>query len=403
MEGIKIKTNPNKESQFNYGELLKIILISILFYFVCLNYKEVLRVIAYVFSVFSPLIVGASIAFIINLPMSYIEKKLPKKIKKTRVVSVLVTVAIFLAVLGVMLLLVIPEIYNSFQRIQENIPKIIDWMGKMETLLIQRYNVDVHVQEFLDNIGYSFDSIIKNLRNFSIESIGNSIKSIFAATNMVFGALVTFGLGIVFSIYFLFSKEKLLTMIKKVFLAYFDEDFAEEIFEVGRVTKVSFEGFLTGQTKEAFIQTLLFYVSMRIFQFPSALAISVLVGICSYIPIFGAFLGSAFGLLIIMIESPIKALWFIVLSIVIQQIEGNIIYPRVVGKSVGLPGLWVFTAVTIFGSLAGVLGMLVSVPITSIVYTLFGRAINEKLSEKNIELQKYNIGINKIDVIEEDN
>ena len=201
------------------------------------------------------------------------------------------------------------------------------------------------------------------------------------ATVLVNGT-VNFIVGFVFACYILLQKEKLLYQLRKLLEAFLPEKAAEKIWYVGQLTEKIFSNFITGQCVEAVILGAMFAVTLSIFKFPYALLIGVLIAFLALIPIFGAFIGCVLGAFLILMVDPIKALIFIVIFLVLQQIEGNLIYPRVVGGSVGLPAIWVLAAVTIGGSLMGVLGMLIFIPLVSVFYTLLKQTVNRRIEEK---------------------
>ena len=199
--------------------------------------------------------------------------------------------------------------------------------------------------------------------------------------------MVDIVLGIVFAIYLLAQKENLGRQTKKSIRAIFGEERAKKIVDFSSLTNSVFTKFVTGQLTEACIIGVLCFIGMLIFGMPYAGIISILVGFTALIPIFGAFIGTGIGAFLILLENPLKAIWFVIFIIVLQQLEGNLIYPRVVGKSVGLPGIWVLAAVTIGGGLFGVMGMLFSVPICSVLYVMFREYVNRKSKEYQQEYE----------------
>jgi len=203
-------------------------------------------------------------------------------------------------------------------------------------------------------------------------------------TSSLFGGIVDLVLGFVFSMYVLSQKEKLGSNVKKVMNTFLPQKRVGQVTEIIAISDKAFSNFITGQLTEALIIGALCFIGMVAFNMPYALTISVLVGFTALIPVFGAFIGTAIGAFLILMVSPIKAVWFIVFIIVLQQIEGNFIYPKVVGKSVGLPGIWVLTAVTIGNGMFGLLGMIVAVPTFSVLYTLLKKVVDNKTKKQKI-------------------
>ena len=201
-------------------------------------------------------------------------------------------------------------------------------------------------------------------------------------TTSVFVGLFNFILGFVFAIYLLMQKEKIGGQFKRLLYAYIKKERVDKFLSVMSLAQNAYSRFVTGQLTEAVIIGVLCFIGMLIFSMPYATLISTLIAFTALIPMIGAFIGTAVGALLILMVDPIKALWFIVFIIVLQQFESNLIYPRVVGKSIGLPGIWVLTAVTIGGSLFGILGILLSVPLCSVIYTLLSNAIEKRLQKK---------------------
>ncbi len=234
------------------------------------------------------------------------------------------------------------------------------------------------VANWLQNIELDWKSIVQMVQN----SAGDVLSSTVTAASSVVGAIVNFFLGIVFAFYVLVQKEKLGRQGRKLLYAFLPEKQAEKVLSVCSLSYKTFASFLSGQCLEAVIVGTLFFISMSIFQFPYALIISVLIAFMAFIPIFGAVIGCVIGAFLILMIDPIRAIWFVVLFLVMQQIEGNLIYPHVVGNSVGLPSIWVLAAVTLGGSLMGFAGMLICIPLCSVVYALASKAVNDRLAKK---------------------
>ena len=218
--------------------------------------------------------------------------------------------------------------------------------------------------------------------NFIIRGDSGLFSTTWGITSSILGIFINIALGMVFSIYILFQKETLGKQMRKLLHAFLSKDTAESILEVGALANDVFSNFIKGQFFEALIIGILCFIGMNILSLPYTMAISALVGFTALIPLIGAFIGTGIGVFLIIMVSPVKAFWFVIFIIVLQQIESNLIYPRVVGTSVGLPEIWVLLAVTVGAASFGILGILVAVPISSVLYSLLRRAVDRRLSEK---------------------
>lgn len=348
------------------------------------NMETLWSVVVGMFAVASPFIIGITIAFIMNVPMRFFEKKLFKKVptKLKRPISYVTTLLLFTFIIFITLFMVIPEFYNSIQELTNRIPQawndLLNWIDNA-TITENQY-----VQNLVNSISISWEEIEKQGISFVSSRASDWLQSTFAVATSVVGAITSVVIGFVFSIYILFQKEKLISQIRRISLAIFPMKIHKKLVYLANLTNRAFSNFLSGQLLEAIILGSMFFVAMKIFKFPFAPVISILVGITSFIPIVGAFIGAAFGSLFILVEDVQMAFWFVVMFLIIQQIEGNLIYPNVAGKSVGLPAMWVLVAVTLGGSLFGVMGIILFVPLGTIFYTLIKEFVQNRLKEKNI-------------------
>ena len=242
------------------------------------------------------------------------------------------------------------------------------------------------VVELINSVQFDWDKIVETLIDFLKNGAGNMLNSTLTAAKSIISGISTFVIAFVFAIYILLQKKKLRIQAKKVLFAFVRKDRAEAVVKVSSLTYNTFSSFLTGQCLEAVILGSIFVVVMTIFRLPYALLVGIFIAFTALIPIFGAFLGCAVGAFLIFMVDPMKALMFIVLFLVLQQIEGNLIYPHVVGNSVGLPSIWVLAAVSIGGSLMGVVGMLIFIPIVSVAYALFREIVYLKLKKQGVDL-----------------
>ena len=352
--------------------------------FALVNFSKIFTFLGKVISIFSPFLLGIILAFVLNVLNNFIEKKIFGKIKPSKIWNkikrplciTLSLILVFLTIFFVMNLL-IPQLKNSASLFTDTLPAYKeDIIG-----ILNRFDVDEStvnkVGEYLDNFGKVITDYIK----------GNSKDVITVTTEVATSVVNIISKGIitlVFAIYMIAQKETLSRQINKVMKAYLKPKTINKINTVGTLANKTFSNFVTGQCLEALIFGSLVFVGMLIFRFPYASTIGVLLGFTALIPIFGAFIGTAIGFILIMMVSPVKAILFVVFIIVLQQIEGNLIYPRVVGKSIGLPGMWVLLSVTVGGSIGGILGMLIATPLCSLLYALFTKMVNDRLKSNKI-------------------
>ena len=352
--------------------------------FALVNFSKIIAFLGKVISIFSPFLLGIILAFVLNVLNNFIEKKIFGKIKPSKIWNkikrplciTLSLILVFLTIFFVMNLL-IPQLKNSASLFTDTLPAYKeDIIGILNKFDVDESTVN-KVGEYLDNFGKVITDYIK----------GNSKDVITVTTEVATSVVNIISKGIitlVFAIYMIAQKETLSRQINKVMKAYLKPKTINKINTVGTLANKTFSNFVTGQCLEALIFGSLVFVGMLIFRFPYASTIGVLLGFTALIPIFGAFIGTAVGFILIMMVSPVKAILFVVFIIVLQQIEGNLIYPRVVGKSIGLPGMWVLLSVTVGGSIGGILGMLIATPLCSLLYALFTKMANDRLKSNKI-------------------
>ncbi len=366
-----------------------IVLIISFFYVLVTDAQKIISLVNFVISVLSPFILGFCVAYVVNLLLCPLERFwcfLWRKAKSQNVVTKLkrpICLSLsFLLVLGLffaIVFMIIPVLKGTVLTLVEKMPsyinKAVEWYASLS--------------HFFGNYGFDLPKIsldmekVGNLVNNFITNYGNSMidKTVTLTTSIV-SVVIDVVLGLVFAIYLLAQKERLGRQTNKVVHTLFKPKTADRMVNLTNLVHGIFTKFVTGQLTEAVIIGVLCLIGMLVFGMPYAAIISVLIGVTALIPIFGAFIGTALGAFLILFESPMKAVWFVIFIIVLQQLESNLIYPKVMGKSVGLPGIWVLCSVTIGGSMFGVLGMLFSVPICSVLYVLFKEYINKNYSKK---------------------
>ncbi len=354
---------------------------SIFLYWALMNYETVWALLSRLLSVFSPLIAGGAIAFILNVPVRAIEKRIFTKGKAglRRVLSIMLTFLFVLLVLALLLLIVIPELVVAIEQLSASLPGSIDAIRAFGESLGERFP---DLGFWLEELDISWNTVKSDIIDFLKRSSTTLVGSTVGLASSVISGVVNLILGVVFSVYMLARKEHLSRQFRRLLFAYIDEEKGNRIIHAAHLVNTTFSKFVAGALTEAIILGLMFLVSMLIFRFPYAVLVAALVSVSALIPIVGAFIAAIVGMLLMLVSNPVQALWFLVLFLVLQQIEGNLIYPRVVGDSIGLPALWVLAAVMVGGSLFGVLGMLAGVPFAAVVYVLMREAVGHRLALK---------------------
>ncbi|MBR5021363.1 MAG: AI-2E family transporter [Oscillospiraceae bacterium] len=363
----------------------------ICFYFI-LNETEKLKAAwSGIMGLLSPFMLGAAIAFILNVPMRGIEGKL-SKIKSDglrRATAILLTLLSFVVVIVGVVLLLIPQIGETFEIL---IPKIVSFFQRIQEMVLGflRENPDLlnTVSSFIDLETLDLGGIIEKVMNMLGNSMSSIANSALSMVGGITGALVDGVIGLVFAFYCLASKETLARQGRKLLYAFLPERISDETLRILSLTNRTFSSFISGQCVEACILGGMFAVAMVILRMPYVTLISVLIAVTALVPLVGGFIGCFFGAFFILVNNPMQALIFVIVFLVLQQIEGNLIYPKVVGSSIGLPGMWVLAAVTIGGDLMGVVGMFLMIPLSSVLYTLLREITNKRLAMREIAPEK---------------
>lgn len=369
-----------------FKEYWGIVTYTIIIAYVIFNFKNIISGGKNAIGIISPFIIGIAIAFILNLVMRIFEERVFKVLDSKRYskysslkrpLSVALTfVVVFAAIIG-LIIFIIPQLIDSISTLTDTVPSYIRSFEE----LISQY---VSNTEVLNTLWNNFLSAWREILQFTGQIVVTSLSGVVNITVGFTSGLVNFILSLIFSIYMLLNKERLQLGMKKVLYAFSKNNFADKIMYLGKVANESFSSYIGGQFIEAIIIGALCFIGMIILKMPYPLLISVLVAVTALIPIFGAFIGTIPSAFIILIIDPMKALWFVIFIIVLQQIEGNLIYPKVVGSSVGLPPIWVMLAMLIGGNTFGLLGMLLGIPTFSVIYKISREYINKRLKNKNI-------------------
>lgn len=366
--------------------LLKVIIIAIIIYWGINNFGIIGTVFGKIIEIVFPFILGGALAFILNIPMTFFENKLSKiKNKKRkslidknliRFISLILAIIVITFILYLIINLIVPELIDIIKLLVSNIPYYAEEINKF-------INSNTENIQEIDSLisGMNFDT--DSIKNELMEILSSVLSSSVSLVMGVVGLITNLIIAIIFAIYILTSKEKLKNQVLRIIKAYCKKEKAIKIIEVGRITNKTFKNFLTVQALEATILGSLCIIGMLILKIPYAVPIGVLVGVTALIPVVGAFIGIIIGAILILSAEPIKVITFIIFVLILQQVEGNVIYPRVVGGSVGLPGMWVLVAVTVGGSLFGILGMLLGVPVFSVIYSMIKKDTEKRLNNTN--------------------
>ena len=336
-----------------------------------------------IWGILFPFVFGGAIAFVINVPMSFLEKKIFGKTKDenkvgkklARPISLLLTIILAVGVIALVMFGVIPQLTRTMGSLMIS---IANFVPQMQNWIRDFSHNNQEIMKLVNQVQFNQDQAIK----WGISILGSGAGNMMNTTMSAVGSIVS---GFAFACYILFQKEKLHVQIRKVFFAFIPKQKAEAFLKICSLTYQTFANFLTGQCVEAVILGSMFVVTLSILKMPYALLIGTLIAFTALIPIFGAFIGCAVGCFLIFMISPKQAILFIIVFLILQQIEGNLIYPHVVGGSVGLPSIWVLAAVTIGGNLMGIVGMLIFIPLVSVLYTIFREFVYLRLKEKNIK------------------
>lgn len=378
----------------NIKKLRGLIIFTILILVGLQNFGVIIGAGRFLLKIIYPFALGAAVAFVLNVPMHFLEKhifqerswKNNKVVKKLeRPLSLVLTMCLVLGIVGLVMFVVIPQLGSTIMSLGTSLQNFVvnlqDWGEKL-------FQDNQEIVAWINSLEFNWEKMIQTGIDFFKNGAGSVLNSTFSAAKTIISGLANFFIAFVFACYILLQKEKLSRQVKKIMYAFLKKEHVNIIMSVCSLSYKTFSNFLTGQCVEAVILGTMFFIAMTIFRFPYAMLVGVLIAFTALIPIFGAFIGCVIGAFLILMVSPVKAIGFIVMFLILQQIEGNLIYPHVVGGSVGLPSIWVLVAVTLGGSLMGIVGMLVFIPLSSVVYTLFRGWVYQRLKKKNIKMEQ---------------
>lgn len=378
------------DKKFCRNFLITVISIFVVYLFV----REIERVkglLNTVLGLFSPFIVGAAIAFILNVPMRFVERKLSfiKNEKALRVSAICLTLLALALVVAAVMLLLVPQVEETIRIFGMQLPPFFQRINDLLLKLLEEYP---QVRDFLNlesgEYGIDWMKLVENVLNALETSISTVVGSAFSLLGSVIDAVYNGVFSFIFAFYCLARKETLARQGRKLLYSVVKENKADELIRVLRMSNSIFSNFITGQCLDALILGCMCAIAMAILRMPYIPLICVIIVVTALIPVMGALIGCAIGAFLIFVNSPIQALFFIVMFIVVQQIDNNIVYPRVVGSSIGLPGMWVLVAVLVGEEIMGVAGMLLMVPFASVLYTLLREFAHKRVQERQINSEK---------------
>jgi len=361
--------------------------VSALAIWILMNQAVIVHIFRLLLSVISPFLMGLAIAFVFNAPMRNIENRLFKSkfflsklpLKSHRLLSYLITLVLISAIVGAFVISIVPDLTRTIIDFINAVPQAIT---DLETWISREVTLETNVGLWLQSINFDWEVVKQNIILFAQNSVEGWLNSSFNLVSGVFSTFITLTIAFVFSIYVLLGKERLAAQVDKIFRAYLGEDKIKSIYKVAGQANEIYSSFVYGQVIEAMIIGTIFFVVLSFLNYPYTILISTIIAFTALIPMVGAMIGLAIGMILIATLDPIQALWFFVIFQVIQQLENNLIYPYVVGKKVGLPAIWVLVAITIGGSLFGILGIILSIPTFTLGYVLFREQVNERLERK---------------------
>ena len=363
----------------------------ILFAWLVLDTARATTMFRTVWGLFSPFVVGAGIAFVFNVPMRAIERQLAdiRKAGFRRVLSIVLTILCLVLIIMFVFELLIPQIRLTVESLSQTIPVFVEGLAAKLVVMLQDHpEMRAWIQETLNLESLDWSSILTEALGFISNQMSTVMGGAVSVIGSVTGAIINTVVSIAFAIYCLARKEILARQGRRLLYSLVSEKHADEVIRVLRLTNSTFSNFISGQCLEACILGCLFAVVMAIFKMPYISLVSVVIAVTALIPVVGAFVGCSLGAFFILVNNPIQALTFVIMFLIIQQLENNLIYPRVVGTSIGLPGMWVLVAVTVGGDLMGVGGMLLMIPLTSVIYALLREFTEKRLAERGIPAEK---------------
>ena len=371
------------------SQLLKVILISILVFFAFWYIENVKNGLTVFIAVIQPFLIGFMLAFIINLPMNFFERKVYSKIFKTEKTKKLVPVfslisSWILFILGIVIFLnvLIPRISKAVTALIERFPLFLDDLVDLLNKNKLTKNFADDAQKYINSVDWN--NALVQVKDYFVGEAGNIFDKTTSIINSVSSTIITIAAATIFSVFVLINKKDLKILANRIIYSLFKRSTADEINKVASLSYSSFASYINSKALSSLILGILVFVGMLILKIPFAAMAAILVAIADFIPYVGPLIATVIMMILIFIESPFKSLVFLIFLLIAQQVQGSIIYPALAGKTIGLPSIWVIVSIAIGGSLFGIAGMLVSIPIASILYTLMNEKMDKTLAKKEI-------------------
>lgn len=388
--------NPLKKLSFKNEVYKKVFLMGLALLFVAylfLNSKSIFTGFGVLLGILAPFILGGVIAFIMKIPLNFLERKVFSKVKNEkfqkhkRTISIAISFIFIILVFFLITAIIVPQLINSFDGLRKSLPSFLQMAIDKTREIPYLNNYSDKLQSEYDNL--SWNEIFNRIKGFVTSSDNSSqiLNGALSTASSILGGLVSFMLALITSIYILADKERLGYQATRICYSFFNNKVANKIIHVAHLLHENFFGFIRGQLTVSTVIGIATFVASFVLRIPNAATLGVIVGVTDLIPIIGPFLGGAMCFIMIVIEDSTKALIFLVLIVILQQLESNLVYPKIVGDKVGLPSLWTLVAITVGGSLFGVVGMWAFIPLASTLYELMREYTKYKIDEKNLDLR----------------
>lgn len=396
LEEIEKTSLPLKKLSFKNEVYKKVFLMGLGLLFIAylfLNSKIIFNGFGILLGILAPFMLGGVIAFIMKIPLNFLERKVFDKVKSEkfqkhkRTISIAISFIFIILVFFLITAIILPQLIKSFDGLRKSLPSFLQMAIDKTREIPYLNNYSDKLQSEYDNL--SWNEIFNRVKSFvtSSEKSSHILNSAISTASSILGGLVSFMLALITSIYILADKERLAYQATRICYSFFNNKVANKIIHVARLLHENFFGFIRGQLTVSTIIGIATFVACFVLRIPNAATIGVIVGVTDLIPIIGPFLGGAMCFIMIVIEDSTKALMFLILIVILQQLESNLVYPKIVGDKVGLPSLWTLVAITVGGSLFGVVGMWAFIPLASTLYELMREYTEYKIKEKNLDLR----------------
>lgn len=374
-----------KLSEFNEKKVIRLAAIIIAMYWISQNLIYAGNVLSSAMDVLFPIIMGCAIAFILNLPMRRFENligkynKVPAVDRAKRPIALCLSIVCVTGLIAIVLTLIVPEVINTLNALGKTIPQgyenLMDWLMKRSDKIPQ-------LEQAIKNFNPDWSDIAQRLMSFTTSGVAGVFDTTFSLITSVAESMVSFVMAFILALYIVMSKEKLALQATRFLTAYFPEKIKDKVLAIASVANLAFSNFIIGKCIDAVIVGFMCIIGMLILQLPYAAMIGVIVGVTALVPIIGAYIGLLVGAFLILMVNPMQALEFIIFLLIMQTFEANVIYPKILGTTIGLPPMWILASVMIGGSLMGIVGMLICVPIVSTIYTLVGDSVNRRMDSR---------------------